>query len=221
MRQSRVEKILVVDDHDIVREGIKVLLKEAGRYHVLEASSSDEAYDIYSREKPDLLVTDLALPDVSGLELINRISRRQPDALVIVVSMYSDAVFARRAVRHGALGYVAKEVAARELLPAIRDVQNGNLYIDSVTALGLARASLKNEHDLTEILSPREFEIFCSMAQGKNTRMIGEYLNLSPNTIGNYRRSIMSKLNIQSMAELVHIAIERGIVSCTELSRTD
>lgn len=207
---------MIVDDHDIVRKGVRALFENSfPGSHVTEAGDTDSAYRLFQSQPVDAVILDLNLPGSGGLDLINRIHSRDSSARMVVLSMHSQASFARRALRAGARGYVAKAVAASELIKAVKAVLDGNIYIDSTTAMDVARAALYNEESLLERLSPREFEVFRALATGQSPRDISEHLNLSVNTVGNYRRTIFRKLEIRTLAEVVHLAIQQGVVGAT------
>lgn len=204
---------LVVDDHEIVRRGVRTLFENAfPGSQVLEAEDTDHAYRVYQCQPVDAVVLDLNLPGSGGLDLISRVCLRDENARIVVLSMHSQASYARRALRAGARGYVTKAVAATELIKAVKSVLAGSIYIDSSTAMDVARAALYNEESQLERLSPREFAVFHALAKGNTPRDIARQLNLSVNTVGNYRRTILRKLELRTLTELVRLALLHGVI---------
>ncbi len=206
--------VLLVDDHPIVREGYRRLLEESGKVRVTgEAAAVADAYQQFCRSKPDVVVMDLALPGVSGIEGIRRMLAHQADARVLVFSMHEDAIFARRALEAGAAGYLTKASAPRELVEAVEAVASGKRYISHAMAQTLAFASLSMDATAQRHLSAREFEVLELLVQGHTVEEIARQLNLNPKTVANHQSVIKQKLNVETAAQLVHAATRLGLVT--------
>jgi two-component system, NarL family, invasion response regulator UvrY len=206
--------VLLVDDHPIVREGYRRLLEESGKVRVTgEAAAVADAYQQFCRSKPDVVVMDLALPGVSGIEGIRRMLAHQADARVLVFSMHEDAIFARRALEAGAAGYLTKASAPRELVEAVEAVATGKRYISHAMAQTLAFASLSMDATAQRHLSAREFEVLELLVQGHTVEEIARQLNLNPKTVANHQSVIKQKLNVETAAQLVHAATRLGLVT--------
>ena len=207
-------KIVIVDDHELVREGLKkVLLKEPGIQLVGEASNSLELFKLLEETEVDLVVLDITLPGRSGLDIISEIKNLNDHIRILILSMHPEERFALRALKAGASGYLSKEAAARELVPAMRKIMSGSRYISAALADHLVSNLDKELGKLPhETLSNREFEIFRLIAKGKSVGQIAEELILSVNTITSYRSRMMEKMNFSSNAEIVRYAIEHNLI---------
>ena len=203
--------ILLVDDHAVVRAGFRYLLESRNEYQVSEAGSSEEAYQIYGELQPDVVVLDVSMPGMGGIEGLRRLRSRYPEARVLLFSMYDDPAFVARAMKMGARGYISKNSAADSLLRAIKEVLRGKKYFsdDIAVQMGDEERDFASE---TLALSTREFEIFRLLAEGRSVGDIAEDLKLSPKTVSNHRSRLMDKLSLKTTAELVHYAIRQGIV---------
>jgi two-component system invasion response regulator UvrY len=205
--------VLLVDDHPIVREGYRRLLEESGKIHVVgEAATVADAYQLFCDLAPDVVVMDLALPGVSGIEGIRRIRAHQEEARVLVFSMHEDAIFARRALEAGAAGYLTKGSAPRELVKAVESVAAGERYISHAMAQTLALASLSLDDKSHGRLSAREFEVLELLVQGQPVEEIARQLALTPKTVANRQSLIKQKLGVESTAQLIHAAMRLGLV---------
>ena len=209
MKKSR---ILLVDDHAVVRAGFRYLLESGGDYEVSEAGSSEEAYQVYGELRPDVVVLDVSMPGMGGIEGLRRLRSRYPDARVLLLSMYDDPAFVARAMKMGARGYISKNSAADSLARAIAEVLRGRKYLSDDIAAQMGDDELDYD-SATLALSTREFEIFRLLAEGRSVAAIAEDLKLSPKTVSNHRSRLMDKLSLKTTAELVHFAIRQGIVS--------
>ena len=208
----RKPRILLVDDHAVVRAGFRYLLESGGDYEVDEAGSSEEAYQVYGELEPDVVVLDVSMPGMGGIEGLRRLRSRYPDARVLLLSMYDDPAFVSRAMKMGARGYISKNSAADSLARAIADVLRGREYLSDDIAAHMGSDELDYD-SATLALSTREFEIFRLLAEGRSVGAIAEDLKLSPKTVSNHRSRLMDKLSLKTTAELVHFAIRQGIVS--------
>jgi len=205
-------KILLVDDHPVVRAGFKYLLESQQDYEVSEASSSEEAYRVYGDIEPDVVILDVSMPGMGGIEGLRRLRSRHKDARVLLLSMYDDPAFVARAMKIGAMGYISKNSAADSLARAITEVLRGKHYFSDDIAEQMRRQDKDYDSD-TLALSTREFEIFRLLAEGRSVGAIADDLNLSPKTVSNHRSRLMEKLGLKTTAELVHYAIRQGIVT--------
>lgn len=206
-------QVLLVDDHEVVRAGYRRLLENTLDIKVVaEAKSGEEAYSAFLNYHPDVIVMDLSMPGIGGLEAIRRIHCRDKTARVLVFSMHESETFLNRALDEGALGYITKRSAAKVMVEAIRQVAQGRQFIGQEMQGFLLKKSNVNNSFLSEALSPREFEIFLLLAQGKSVNEIAEILSLSSKTVGNHYTSIKGKLNITNSAELTRLAIREGLL---------
>jgi DNA-binding NarL/FixJ family response regulator len=205
-------RVLVVDDHPVVRQGLKQLIDAQGDLAVhAEAGSVHEALQILRSSKPDAVLVDLSLEDASGMELIRDVKQRHPGVPVLVVSMHDEALYAERALKAGASGYIMKDAPTGEVLSALRRVLAGGLYLSEAMSSrmlqqyvgGVSLATGCSVNHLTD----RELEIFEMIARGRSTREIAESLHLSPKTVETHRTHVVDKLNLKNSAELLRYAI--------------
>ncbi len=211
-------KVLLVDDHRIVREGIKSLIDSQSDMEVIaEASSGREAIRIVRKMSPDLVVMDVAMPDMNGIEATRHITSEFPGVKVIALSMHSNKRFVVEILRVGASGYLLKDCAFEELANAIRAVMAGELYLSSKVASLLIKEYIrgfpKDETSAFGELTPREREVLQLIAEGKSTKQIASILHVSVKTVETHRRQIMNKLELYTVAELTKYAIREGITS--------
>ncbi|MDH5387694.1 MAG: response regulator transcription factor [Gammaproteobacteria bacterium] len=204
-------KILLVDDHEVVRAGFKSLLLSNGRYDVIEAGSAETGYKVYLEQSPDLIVCDINMPGMGGVELVRRIKAQDVQVKVIVLSMYDDISHVENMKKLSVNGYVTKRSAPTELLEAIEAVSLNHFYLsDDLVDKGADTGSRPSE--INE-LSKREFEIFVLLAQGSTVTEVASNLNISPKTASNHRDNIMHKLDVKNLVELSRYAIRHGIVT--------
>ena len=205
--------VLLVDDHSVVRMGFKMLIESEKDMQVIaEAETGEEGIKKFQEIKPDVLVMDITMPGIGGLEAIERIIAKDKNAKILVLSAHEDSVHPKRVLSAGAIGYLTKRSAAEELINAIRTVGSGKKYIESSVAQQLAITQLSGENDPTEVLSDREFEVFISLAKGKSTNEIADTMCLSPRTVGTHLYNIKQKLNANNSAEIALIAIRCGLL---------
>jgi len=206
-------RVLIVDDHPVVRQGLRILIQgEPDLMVCAEAGTAGEALRAAGEHHPDVAVIDLALKDASGLELIKDLRVRYPDVALLVLSMSDEDLYAERALRAGARGYVMKEVGTERLIQAIRCVHAGGIYLsDTMQSRLLGRlvdGPASAETFPLDRLSDRELEVFELIGRGKGTREIAAHLHLSPKTIETYRAHIKEKLNLANAAQLVQRAVQ-------------
>jgi two-component system, NarL family, invasion response regulator UvrY len=205
--------VLLVDDHAVVREGYRRLLEESGRIRVIgEAASAADAAEKFATLAPSVVVMDISLPGVSGIEATRRICARNPKACVLMFSMHEDAIFARRALQAGAMGYVTKASAPRVLVEAVDTVASGKRYLSHDIAQRLALTPGSGAAGDGTTLSTREFEVLKLLAQGFTLAEIADQLGVAPKTIANHQSAIKQKLGAETGRELVRHAIRLGIV---------
>jgi DNA-binding NarL/FixJ family response regulator len=205
--------VLLVDDHAVVREGYRRLLERDDYLVVVgEAATAAEAIRCDAELKPDVIVLDIALPGVSGIETLRRIIARRPDACVLMFSMYQDGIYASRAINGGARGYLSKASAPDLLVEAVRSVAGGRRYLSPDVELAMNKQSSTANH-LADALSTRELEVLRMLTQGYGVEEIGERLGLSPKTAANHQSSIKQKLGANSALQLILIAQQFGLIS--------
>ncbi|MDP8247339.1 MAG: response regulator transcription factor [Candidatus Tritonobacter lacicola] len=207
-------KILIADDHIIVRRGLKQIVAEFSDMVVTdEASNFQEVLDKVDKKDFDVVVLDITLPGRSGMDVLKQIKSQDPKLPVLVLSMHPEEQYAVRALRAGASGYLTKESAPDELIAAIRKVATGGKYISPSLAEKLAfeldTGTAKSPH---EALSDREYQVLCMIASGKTVKEIAEELILSVKTISTYKARILEKMRMKSNAELTHYAIKNRLV---------
>ena len=205
--------VMLVDDHAVVRMGFKMLLETALDIKVIaEAENGETAIKAYMEHKPNVVVMDITMPGMGGLEAIERILAKDSSAKILVLSAHEDSVHPKRVLNAGAMGYLTKRSAAEELIKAIRIVASGKKYIEANVAQQMAIQQLSGNQSPVDVLSEREFEVFMSLAKGKTTNEIAENLFLSPRTVGTHLYNIKQKLNAQNSAEIALIAMRSGLL---------
>lgn len=206
-------RILLVDDHAVVRAGFKTLLENQGDMSVIaEAESGEAACRQFIEHGPDVVIMDLSMPGVGGIEAIRRIVSRQSAARVLVFSMHEDTLFVEQALQAGARGYIGKSSAPVVLVEAVRQIASGNIYIDPDIAQRLAFQKTKGTDSPFQALTTREFEIVCLLAEGLSVNAIANRLALSYKTVANYATQIKSKMEVSTTSELTRLAIRHGLV---------
>lgn len=206
-------RVLLVDDHTVVRTGFRLLLETVPDVRVIAEADSGEAACIrFDELSPDVVVLDLSMPGIGGLETLKRLRARDRDARMLALSAHDDALHARRALRQGALGFLSKRTAPETLLEAVRIVAAGQRYIDPKLAQELALAEVGGSASLVESLSEREFEVFMRLANGSAVQKIASELNLSASTVGTHLYNIKQKLQAGNQAELTLIALRAGLI---------
>ena len=207
-------RVLLVDDHAVVRTGFRLLLQAQSEITVVgEADSGEAACQCYPELMPDVVVLDLAMPGMGGLEALRRIRARHAQARVLALSAYDDPMHARRALREGALGFLSKRSAPETLIEAVTTVAAGRRYIDSSLAQKLVLAEIEGAtRSPVERLSEREFEVFIRLARGATVQKIAEDLKLSASTVGTHLYNVKQKLGVANQSELTLLAIRHGLI---------
>ncbi len=210
-------RLLVVDDHAVVRSGLKMLLENEHDVEIVgEASSASEAMEGAGRLKPNVILMDIGLPDLSGIDATREIKKRINDVAVVALTIHEDQEYFFKMLEAGASGYVPKSAAPEELLTAIRAAAAGQVYLYPSLAKLLVRDFLDGgrapEEQTSSDLTDREQEVLTYLAEGANNSEIATALVISPKTVARHRENIMRKLNLHSRAELVRYAIRKGII---------
>ncbi len=205
--------IMLVDDHAVVRAGFRLMLEATEDLQVTaEAESGESAYAQYSERAPDVVVMDLAMAGIGGIETIRRIVARDKKARILALSAHDDTSHPRRALSAGARGYLSKRTAPETLIEAVRAIAAGKRFIDAAIAQRLAIQDLDGDPNPLEQLSEREFEVFVQLAKGFSVNQIAETFHLSPSTIGTHLYNVKQKLKVGNQAELVLIAVRYGLI---------
>lgn len=206
-------RIMLVDDHAVVRMGFRLLLDTTSDLRVVaECGSGEEALKCFAEVAPDVVVLDLSMGGMGGLETLSRLVAKWPAVRVLVLSAHEDTAHPRRALAAGALGYLTKRSAADALIEAIRQVAAGKLFLESALAQEIVVEQVGSQGNPLEALSAREFEVFVMLARGKSVADIAEVLFLSPRTVGTHLYNIKQKLGAGNSAELTLIAIRNGLI---------
>lgn len=207
-------RVVLVDDHAVVRMGFRLLLEShVGVSVVGEADSGESACSSYTELTPDVLVLDLAMPGMGGLEALKRIRAHHREARVLALSAHDDLMHARRALREGALGFLSKRSAPEDLLEAVTAVAAGRRYLDAELAQKLALQEVEGAGKTpVERLSERELEVFIRLARGQSVQRIAEDLKLSASTVGTHLYNVKQKLGVSNQSELTLIAIRHGLI---------
>jgi two-component system, NarL family, response regulator NreC len=211
-------RVLLADDHSVVRQGLRVWLERSGYVQVVgEAADGREAVTLAERLEPDVVIMDIAMPLLNGIDATAQIMRRNPDTKVIILSMHADESYILRALGAGAKGYLLKESTETDVLPAVGSVRDGKPYFTPSIARVLLEDYVRmlkqnNLQDTYDLLTEREREVLQLLAQGKSNKETAQILDLSPHTIDSHRTNMMQKLNIHNTAEIVLYAVRKGII---------
>jgi two-component system, NarL family, invasion response regulator UvrY len=213
-------KVILVDDHAVVRAGFRMLLSTEDTIEVIaEAERGEQACQLYLEKQPDVMVLDLSMPGIGGLETIRRICTRDSNAKILIFSVHDERVYVDRAMNAGAKGYITKHAHPEVLIAAIQKIAEGEVYIEhglishDDTFSGESLETSKTDYKtIIESLSAREFDVFLLLAKGLTAHKIADELCLGYKTVANYGTQIRSKLKVSSVAELAHIAISLGVM---------
>jgi two-component system invasion response regulator UvrY len=207
-------RVLLADDHEVVRAGYRRLLENTPDITVIaEACDGDEAYRAYLEHHPDVVVMDLTMSGVGGIEASRHILSRDSAARILVFSVHENEVFLNRALDAGVLGYISKRSASRVMIEAVRQVASGKVYVGQELMPFLLRRTSSTPAQPVAELSPREFEVFRLLADSKSVNEIAELLNLSPKTVGHHVTSVKNKLGTSSISGLTRMAIRLGVIN--------
>ena len=211
-------RVMLVDDHAVVRGGFKVLLQTWDDVQVVaEADSGEEALRIHDSVAPDVVVMDIAMAGMGGIEATKRLVAKHPQVRILALSAHEDTSYSKRAFQAGALGYLSKRTAPEVLIDAIRLVARGKRFIDPGIAQRMAMQDLSGEADPLAVLSPREFEVFMQIARGQSVVAVAETLNLSVSTVGTHVHKIKQKLDLANASEITLLALRQGLIDASGL----
>jgi two-component system invasion response regulator UvrY len=206
-------KVMLVDDHAVVRMGFKLLLAACDDIEVIgEADSGETAYVRYAELKPDVVVMDLSMPGMGGIEAVRRLTARDKGVRILALSAHEDTAHPKRVLKAGATGYLSKRGAPEALIEAVRAVASGRMYLDAEIAQKLAMQDVTGAQNPVEALSEREFEVFIHLARGQSVNQIAETLHLSTSTVGTHLYNVKQKLGASNQAELTLIALRNGLI---------
>ena len=211
-------RLLLVDDHEVVRSGLRMLLEnEADLDIVGEADTGEKALEMVGTLKPDVVIMDITLPDISGIDITKRVKEEHPDVAVVALTIHEDQQYFFEMLQAGASGYVPKRAAPDDLINAIRASHRGEMYIYPSLAkllVGdfLARGGEERTKETMNGLTPREGEVLSLLAEGKTNDEIADLLSISVHTVARHRENLMGKLGLHSRSELVKYAIRKGVI---------
>lgn len=206
-------KIMLVDDHAVVRTGFKLLLHASSDIQVVaEADSGEAACQMYEGATPDVVVMDIAMAGMGGIEAIKRLIAKDPRVRILVLSAHEDTSHPKRALQAGALGYLSKRSAPEVLIDAIRTIAKGQRYLDAHIAQRIVVQDITGDKTPTDQLSPREFEVFIQLARGQSVVQISATLALSASTVGTHLYNVKQKLSLANQAEITLLAIRHGLI---------
>lgn len=209
-------KVLIADDHAIVRAGLRAVLNSDPSLDLVgEASGGYESVELVSTVRPDILVLDLSMPDLDGIAVTKRLKPQWPDLRILILTIHEDEALLREAIKSGASGYILKHAAESELIAAIHVVMRGELYVDPHMVRVLLDEPVQpttTAHTLAEPLTPRETEVLKLIVQGYTNRQIGEELNISVRTVEGHRANLSEKLGLHNRVELVRYAREHDLI---------
>lgn len=211
--------ILIVDDHPLFREGLKSVISKDKKYEVIgEAGRGREGYKLVEKLKPDIVLIDISLPDMNGIDLVSKIKKTYPEIRIMIVSMHSKIDYIAESFKAGAIGYLVKESAAMTLLKGLDIISQNKYFLDSSVSKEVIKRlvetdSIKKINDpLYNSLTPREQEVLRLLAEGYSNKEIAEILCISPKTVENHRTNIMKKLNLHNFIDLVKYAVKLGLI---------
>ena len=210
-------RVMLVDDHDLVRTGIKRLLEDHPNIKIVgEAVSGEQALDQLTENDPDVVLMDINMPGIGGLEATRKLLQRKPKLKIIVVTMHEDDMFAQRLLKAGAMGYITKGAKVDEILQAVQAVMDNQRYICPSIAQQIALSQVAEQDSSPfESLSERELQVLLMMMDGQTISAISEKLCLSPKTVSTYRTRLYAKLGVQNDIELARLALQHGVVEST------
>jgi len=205
--------LLLVDDHAVVRSGFKVLLQTWDDVDVVaEANSGEEALPLYTLHRPDVVVMDIAMAGMGGIEASKRLLALDPQARILALSAHEDSSYAKRALQAGALGYLSKRTAPEVLIDALRMVARHQRFIDPIIAQRMANQQNSSDSHYIDKLSPREFEVFLALAKGRSVLDISQTLGLSASTVGTHLYKAKLKLQLSNQSEMTLLAMRHGLL---------
>ena len=205
--------LLLVDDHAVVRSGFKVLLQTWDDVDVVaEANSGEEALPLYTLHRPEVVVMDIAMAGMGGIEATKRLLALDPQVRILALSAHEDSSYAKRALQAGALGYLSKRTAPEVLIDALRMVARHQRFIDPIIAQRMANQRNESDSQYIDKLSPREFEVFLMLAKGRSVLYISQALGLSASTVGTHLYKVKLKLQLSNQSEMTLLAMRHGLL---------
>ncbi|MDD5539030.1 MAG: response regulator transcription factor [Candidatus Omnitrophica bacterium] len=207
--------IFIVDDHDIIREGLKTILRRQSDYEVIgEAKDGEEALEKVNSLKPDILLLDITMPKKTGLEIIEQVLKKSPSTKILIISVHKANAYVLKALQSGVKGYLSKENAADDLLQALRKIVSGQVYLDAQASDYLLKKVSKPQEEMAaqSLLTDRETDVLRLVAEGKAAKEIAALLSLSPRTVENYKNNMLRKLGLHRTSDLIKYAIKNKII---------
>lgn len=209
-------KVVLVDDHSVVRSGLRRLLESHKSIEIVaEADTGESAYQVYGEILPDVMLMDISMPGMGGLEAAKRILQRYPQARIVIFSMHEAVSFAAQALKTGVKGYVTKTGVAEDLVQAVLDVSKGRTFLSQDVAQKVALQTLVGDSNPLQQLTSREFEVFRLLAEGKRADEVADMLKISQKTVANYYTLIKQKLSVNSPVEMVRLAMKHGLIDAS------
>lgn len=219
-------KIIITDDHSIIREGIKSVLQRHSEYEIVaETSNGNQAIEFVKKLKPDVLLLDISMPQMSGLDIISQVKSISPETKVIIISVHKLGAYVLKAMRQGASAYLNKDNVAEELIPALLRVRTGKVYLgetisqyvadtikDPKGILSTDTSERKEKISSSTLLTNREIDIIRLVVEGKSAKEIGEVLHISRRTVENYKNAMLKKLNLHKTSDLIKYALQNKLV---------
>jgi two-component system, NarL family, response regulator NreC len=218
-RKATRLRLALADDHTIMRSGLRLLLERESDFSIVgEAGDGREVIEIVEAQSPDIVIMDVAMPNLNGIEAARRITSSHPRTAIIILSMHSDESYVLRALNAGARGYLLKDSAESDLISAVRAVSEGKAFFSPAISKLLVEDYVRQlrqrgVEDSYELLTPRERELLQLVAEGKTTKEAATVLNLSPHTVDTHRANLMRKLNLNSLPELILYAVRKGVIT--------
>ena len=219
MNQAKQIRVLLADDHNVIRSGLRLLIESHHEFTVVaEAADGRQAVELAESSRPDVAVLDIAMPNLNGTQAAERISAMLPSTAIVMLSMHSDESYVLRALKAGAKGYLLKDSAETDLVQAIQAVSEGKSFFSPEISRMLVEdyvreIKARGALDSYELLTPREREVLQLLAEGRSNKDISALLNLSQYTVETHRRNLQEKLNVRSLAELILYAVRKGLIS--------
>lgn len=207
-------RVLLCDDHPMVRSGFKQLLQSTLDIRVeQEAETGEEVYQMYRKSPTDVIIMDISMPGMGGLAASRHILEYDAKAKIMILTMYESQTLVARALKLGIKGYLTKRSDPEELIKAVRLIDKGRTYIEPSLANDIAVSTMTEDFDTLDILSPREFEVFSALADGRSVKDISSLLHLSPKTVGVHRTNVMKKLQTKNLSDITRMAIRHGVIA--------